>query len=1141
MSTRRISGVVPVEPNRQFLVLVVLLLVLSTLARSQVLGGITPIHTISITDVSPDAAFGQAQVVGNVDPSGRTIALVIDPTNPNILYAVSDLAGVWKSTDAAHTWKHASNGLRLGAAIGQPLSLAIDAANPQRLLYMTAPNDGRLSPQDTGLWMSFDAAASWQHVDLGCEPFIYLASLLFASGRPFVTTNCGIYTSTDPKPLGSASWTRLDQLPFLEAGAILAGPGPTLFACQDDQVFRSTNLGAVGSWSTGPTLPGPCYGIAVAPLPELVPSTIVVVHKQAMTQDVSVVDFNAGSLQSLSLSSAAGCCGSGSGASGVWTVLRKSEAGNLDETRPGHRYDVYAADNKNFFVYTPAPSGNPQWEQLRGLHVDPWAMAFPDGYDPFNVSNGNCSGYAANDGGVFFNDSSIRLPGDPTSCDRLRGWVRAESGLHTMMGTWMAGLSQPQSACPDPSQPCPVLYLPSADNDVFVTMRGGIPGSSWLELQAGLGDGAQVFVDPVLPGQVLATRNENYHLLKSGSNAPPGPGASIVSLDPPDVCFGPCSETNPPFIFPITGIVPPGLAGLSQVMTLPAEARAELGDYVGLQVTPTADLVIRNLSADASQWFDISPHDHFGPGQLGGDAGFWGAVATAGGHTNLTVYVLTGQDDSKFPVTSSVGPGQVWKLGPNKAAWVPAYGTQNSPSGIHRAHDLFVNPYDPNELYVTDMGDNSIKSSRNGGMTWTVERTLMNLATNYGEFIFNCGAAAKSGGPGRYSVMSNGCALSNMAFHRDHPEIRIAAIAPATGLAFSRDSGRHWLPLDIVNPGVIFDQPTFHQARSTFYDPQPNPRTNAPSIYVSLSNAGVIRVDGPFPTLEAIDVHVCPLCAGHEVFPGHNIVAINDATDVVIPLQRGGDEIYHGVDLVDSAVVSDLSYHINLDGQPILQFDHVVTDQERSTGVATLSNVPGVDLGMGVGRPGGMACVPATLTAAGTQVAATTNDIGFDSSLFTFNSVAINPAIAAGTPADKQLSSSAVGPGAERVEILGNTNAIPDGLLHTSTFTIGLGVGANIYPLSNTPVASNPGGTGLPGVTGEPGQICVTTCSCDCNCDGTVTIGEVIKGINLFLGHPLCDPTNFALSCPVADTSLNGTMSIGEVVQCVNRFLNGCA
>jgi hypothetical protein len=68
----------------------------------------------------------------------------------------------------------------------------------------------------------------------------------------------------------------------------------------------------------------------------------------------------------------------------------------------------------------------------------------------------------------------------------------------------------------------------------------------------------------------------------------------------------------------------------------------------------------------------------------------------------------------------------------------------------------------------------------------------------------------------------------------------------------------------------------------------------------------------------------------------------------------------------------------------------------------------------------------------------------------------------------------------------------------------------------------------------------VTACGGDCDGDGTVTIGEVTRAVNLFLGQPLCNPGNPALSCPVADTDGNGIVSIGEVLQSVNRFANGC-
>jgi hypothetical protein len=58
-------------------------------------------------------------------------------------------------------------------------------------------------------------------------------------------------------------------------------------------------------------------------------------------------------------------------------------------------------------------------------------------------------------------------------------------------------------------------------------------------------------------------------------------------------------------------------------------------------------------------------------------------------------------------------------------------------------------------------------------------------------------------------------------------------------------------------------------------------------------------------------------------------------------------------------------------------------------------------------------------------------------------------------------------------------------------------------------------------------------CVGDCNGDREVTIGEVVKCVNLSQGQPLS-------SCPVADANGDGVVTIDEVVQCVNGFQNGC-
>ena len=216
------------------------------------------------------------------------------------------------------------------------------------------------------------------------------------------------------------------------------------------------------------------------------------------------------------------------------------------------------------------------------------------------------------------------------------------------------------------------------------------------------------------------------------------------------------------------------------------------------------------------------------------------------------------------------------------------------------------------------------------------------------------------------------------------------------------------------------------------------------------------------------------------------------------------------------------------------------TQTVTATPTATSSlEAPDIALGTAVGRPGGVACVGATLAGNGAQVAGASNDISFDPNVFSVSGCAINPLIGAGTAPDKQLAMTVLGAGAERVGVFG-VNLIPNGLLYSCTLAIGAGAGAGSYALGSVPGASDPDGTDITPVSGAPGAVTVTTCTGDCNGNGLVSIGEVVKCVNMFLGQPLCNPTNPTLGCPVADANLNGSVSIGEVIQCVNRFLNGC-
>jgi hypothetical protein len=71
------------------------------------------------------------------------------------------------------------------------------------------------------------------------------------------------------------------------------------------------------------------------------------------------------------------------------------------------------------------------------------------------------------------------------------------------------------------------------------------------------------------------------------------------------------------------------------------------------------------------------------------------------------------------------------------------------------------------------------------------------------------------------------------------------------------------------------------------------------------------------------------------------------------------------------------------------------------------------------------------------------------------------------------------------------------------------------------------------GVLGE----CPGTAACvgDCDGDGSVTVDEIVRGVNIALGMSSVD------DCPAFDGDGDGSVTVDEVVTAVNNALNGCA
>ena len=931
---------------------------------------------LNTVDVSPD--FGYGATTG--DLAGRTPTVLFDPTNDSVLYATSEWAGVWKSVDGGHTWTQASRGLRnpLTTEYAYP-NLAIDATSPQRLLYATQSKDGRGNASCPGcvyggLWVTYDGATDWYHVSLcsslGMADFV--SSVVFSTGRPFVNTACGTWSTADPF-LADGTWSLLPSAAPTNAGAILGaatdGRG-ALFSCQGRRVYRSLDLGL--GWDAGVDLGGTCTGLDVAPpsiLLQAPPSTSVTIHLNAdgTAFEVSQVDHDAMTRTDLNFPDFHNCCGR----SGVWVSPPYLGQGGGIGGGPTTKYDIYAADNFSFYHYL----GAGHWTDALPLHPDTWWMAFPQSYDP---PRSVCPAFAANDGGIVANISQ--------SCN-LDGWGGASAGYHTVFSQTVSGLSHPSTPWNEflcqlgnGGQPCPLIFLPSADTDTFLLRPRfdciftpepnnqdcfGISDVTyqWYNFQDGLGDSGEVLVDPAIKRLALAIRNGHYAMFIGPGGGPPyfnTPGYFTTGIGGDD--SDPAERSGEAIDF-TTGISGPTEQGVKVVQTVSNEAPLPQGDYVAVR-SPyrgdvnqcqesrncSGDFIARNVSAGSGDeetaeagWVDVSPAAHFGPGQIAG-------VYPSGGHASTTIYVLTSNDPGVLNNGSAFyQPGKVWKgqsIGQQPIkAWAPASGS--GANLLYDAYNIFVNPYDPSELYAVDLGDPvpAIKVSHDGGGSWTPVPDLKDIATNHGEFDFACGGFLNGPYYGDKEIFGNECSLASMTFVPDDPKVRVAVLYPG-GIAFSRDSGKSWIPLDVTHAQA--SQQPIELPQTAFYDPTLNYAGNS-SLYVSLEGKGLKRIDAPFKSLGGLKLALCPSCRpiiqGANVAPGANAVPNGMSVQVIslgtsVALHRDADGVFRGTVLFDTAKTKTVTYQIVADGRPGPLLTHALTASELAGGLATLTDSP---------------------------------------------------------------------------------------------------------------------------------------------------------------------------------------------------------
>jgi len=205
--------------------------------------------------IQPSVAAGVLGDWKNLGPSnvgGRTRCLVIDPHNPNIMYAAAASGGVWKSTDGGINWIPIADFLA-NIAVN---SLAMDPSSSDILFAGTG--EGYLNIDATrgqGIFETSDGGAHWQQLSgTNTKDFYYVRKIVISpidSKRIYAATATGLFRSDD----SGAGWTQLldraNILGCLDLAIQSSAPNYAFVSCgtfNPGSILRSTDASGQQQW-----------------------------------------------------------------------------------------------------------------------------------------------------------------------------------------------------------------------------------------------------------------------------------------------------------------------------------------------------------------------------------------------------------------------------------------------------------------------------------------------------------------------------------------------------------------------------------------------------------------------------------------------------------------------------------------------------------------------------------------------------------------------------------------------------------------------------------------------------------------------------------------------------------------------------
>jgi hypothetical protein len=540
---------------------------------------------------------------------GRIVGLIIDPSNPSIMYVGSWGAGVFKSIDGGATWAQCNQGL----TILQINALAIDPANPS-ILYA--------GPYQDKMYKSTDGCQTWKSAGSGSLPnqtIVYAIAVdpqndnnvyigtrgIPSTGSNNVTNWNGVlFKSTNGGADWSPSLTNIGGSTindWVYSIAIKPGSPNTVFAASHEHgPYRTTNGGA--SWASSNNSPAIDGSGRVVRIDPQNPDTIYygVWHRVGVYKSTQNGDTN--TWKEIS---------SGLGEAKIYDLF-------ID---PLQTLTVYAATVNNYGVMK-TTSGGSSWFST-GLQFDYiYRLAVnPVSSQTVFAGTSNDGVYASNNGGS--------------------SWFHSQKGL---TNSWTSSL----------------IVQPGNSQSLFTSISGaGVSrssdrGATWSDFSAGLGDLVIHWVTYNLanPNQLFAlTDTSGLYTLNLSSSSPwtrvgsglPAPASvSIASA-------APAYQPDNPF------------ASYDALTMSPDDLQAELSAQAATATNAPLMTMVFARSNPAYAYMGTGGQGVFRSTSNGGN---WSAFGLSG-QTVSSLAVDPANPNLVYAATSLVGSVQVY----NSSSW----------------------------------------------------------------------------------------------------------------------------------------------------------------------------------------------------------------------------------------------------------------------------------------------------------------------------------------------------------------------------------------------------------------------------------------------------------------------------------------